>query len=215
MATMLSFITSDISIDETTLRQVLTHSVNKSFNQISVDGDQSTNDTVLAMTNGEAQNKKITSLENASVFQEAMDQVCIFLAKEIAKDGEGNTRLIEASILGAKTLQDARKAARFIVSSNLVKTAVYGRDPNWGRIMMAVGASQIELDESKIEIFVNDIQIVADGISTPYNHQSVVIAMNQPIIRLKVNLNIGKESSNAWGSELTEEYVVFNSAYTT
>ena len=81
--------------------------------------------------------------------------------------------------------------------------------------MMAVGASQIELDESKIEIFVNDIQIVADGISTPYNHQSVVIAMNQPIIRLKVNLNIGKESSNAWGSELTEEYVVFNSAYTT
>ena len=215
MATMLSFITSDISIDETTLREVLTLSVNKSFNQISVDGDQSTNDTVLAMTNGEAQNKKITSLEDASVFQEAMDQVCIFLAKEIAKDGEGNTRLIEASITGAKTLEDARKAARFIVSSNLVKTAVYGRDPNWGRIMMAVGASQIELDESKIEIFVNDIQIVADGISTPYNHQSVVIAMNQPIIRLKVNLNIGKESSKAWGSELTEEYVVFNSAYTT
>ena len=193
----------------------LSLSVNKSFNQISVDGDQSTNDTVLAMANGEAQNKKITSLEDASVFQEAMDQVCIFLAKEIAKDGEGNTRLIEASISGAKTLEDARKAARFIVSSNLVKTAVYGRDPNWGRIMMAVGASQIELEESKIEIFVNDIQIVADGISTPYNHQSVVIAMNQPIIRLKVNLNIGKESSKAWGSELTEEYVVFNSAYTT
>ena len=154
------------------------------------------------MANGEAQNKKITSLEDASVFQEAMDQVCIFLAKEIAKDGEGNTRLIEASISGAKTLEDARKAARFIVSSNLVKTAVYGRDPNWGRIMMAVGASQIELDESKIEIFVNDIQIVADGISTPYNHQSVVIAMNQPIIRLKVNLNIGKESSKAWGLSL-------------
>jgi glutamate N-acetyltransferase/amino-acid N-acetyltransferase len=215
MATMLSFITSDVSIDENILKEALTLSVNNSFNQISVDGDQSTNDTVLIMTNGNAKNNKITKLDDATKFLKALDEVCIFLAKEIAKDGEGNTRLIEATIKGAKTLQDARKAAKYIVSSNLVKTAVYGRDPNWGRIIMAVGASQIQLDESKIEIFVNDIQIVAEGIATPYNHQSVVIAMNQPIIRLTVNLNIGKESAKAWGSELTEEYVVFNSAYTT
>ncbi len=215
MATMLSFITSDISIDENILKEALTLSVNNSFNQISVDGDQSTNDTVLIMTNGNAKNNKITKLDDATKFLKALDEVCIFLAKEIAKDGEGNTRLIEATIKGAKTLQDARKATKYIVSSNLVKTAVYGRDPNWGRIIMAVGASQIQLDESKIEIFVNDIQIVAEGIATPYNHQSVVIAMNQPIIKLTVNLNIGKESAKAWGSELTEEYVVFNSAYTT
>jgi len=215
MATMLSFITSDISIDADVLKEAITQSVNKSFNQISVDGDQSTNDTVLVMANGKANNKKITNIEDSKMFIKALDEVCIFLAKEIAKDGEGNTRLIEATIIDAKTQEDARKAAKYIVSSNLVKTAVYGRDPNWGRIMMAVGASQIELDESKIEIFVNDIQIVADGIATPYNHQSVVIAMNQPTIRLTVNLNIGKESAKAWGSELTEEYVVFNSAYTT
>jgi glutamate N-acetyltransferase/amino-acid N-acetyltransferase len=215
MATMLAFITSDISIDEKILKDALSNSVNNSFNQISVDGDQSTNDTVLIMTNGKANNKKITSIDVAEKFIKALDEVCIFLAKEIAKDGEGNTRLIEATVQGAKTIDDARKATKYIVSSNLVKTAVYGRDPNWGRIMMAVGASQIKLDESKIEIFVNDIQIVADGIATPYNHQSVVIAMNQPTIRLTVNLNIGKSTAKAWGSELTEEYVVFNSAYTT
>ena len=215
MATMLAFITSDISIDEKVLKESLSSSVNRSFNQISVDGDQSTNDTVLIMTNGNANNKKITKIEDCDKFLEALDEVCIFLAKEIAKDGEGNTRLIEATVQGAKTEEDARKATKYIVSSNLVKTAVYGRDPNWGRIMMAVGASQIDLDESKIEIFVNDIQIVADGIATPYNQQSVVIAMNQPIIRLTVNLNVGEYTAKAWGSELTEEYVVFNSAYTT
>jgi glutamate N-acetyltransferase/amino-acid N-acetyltransferase len=215
MATMLSFITTDVDIDKSILQNILTYSVNKSFNQISVDGDQSTNDTVLILANGAAKNKKITSLEEAKFFADALEEVCIFLAKEIARDGEGNTRLIEATVNGAKNQKDANKASRSIISSNLVKTAVYGRDPNWGRIMMAVGSSEIELEESKIEIFVNDIQIVAAGIAISYNHQSVVIAMNQDLIRLTVNLNIGEASGTAWGSELTEEYVVFNSAYTT
>ena len=215
MATMLAFITTDININESILKNVLTNAVNKSFNQISVDGDQSTNDTVLILANGQAKNKKINTEEEAETFASALNEVCIFLAKEIARDGEGNTRLIEATVNGAKSQKDANKSSRSIVSSNLVKTAVYGRDPNWGRIMMAVGASEIELEESKIEIFVNDIQIVAEGKTTPYNNQSVVIAMNQDLIRLTVNLNIGKSSGTAWGSELTEEYVVFNSAYTT
>jgi glutamate N-acetyltransferase/amino-acid N-acetyltransferase len=215
MATMLAFITTDIDINESILKNVLTNAVNKSFNQISVDGDQSTNDTVLILANGQAKNKKINTEEEAETFASALNEVCIFLAKEIARDGEGNTRLIEATVNGAKSQKDANKSSRSIVSSNLVKTAVYGRDPNWGRIMMAVGASEIELEESKIEIFVNDIQIVAEGKTTPYNNQSVVIAMNQDLIRLTVNLNIGKSSGTAWGSELTEEYVVFNSAYTT
>ena len=215
MATMLAFITTDIDINDSILKNILTKSVNKSFNQISVDGDQSTNDTVLILANGQAKNKKITSLEDAKIFADALDAICIFLAKEIARDGEGNTRLIEATVNGAKNQKDANKSSRSIISSNLVKTAVYGRDPNWGRFMMAVGASEIELDESKIEIFVNDIQIVAEGIAISYNHQSVVIAMNQDLIRLTVNLNIGEASGTAWGSELTEEYVVFNSAYTT
>ena len=215
MATMLAFITSDIDIEKPALQKILKNSVNKSFNQISVDGDQSTNDTVLLLANGMAKNKKINTENDSKKFIEALDIVCTFLAQEIAKDGEGNTRLIEATVTGAKTEEDAMLASRFIVTSNLVKTAVYGRDPNWGRIIMALGASQIPLDESKIEIFVNDIQIVSEGIAISYNHQSIVIAMGEELIRFKINLNIGSESGVAWGSELTEEYVVFNSAYTT
>ena len=215
MATMLAFITSDIDIEKSALQKILKISVNKSFNQISVDGDQSTNDTVLLLANGMAKNKKINTENDSKKFIEALDIVCTFLAQEIAKDGEGNTRLIEATVTGAKTEEDAMLASRFIVTSNLVKTAVYGRDPNWGRIIMALGASQIPIDESKIEIFVNDIQIVSEGIAISYNHQSIVIAMGEELIRFKINLNIGSESGVAWGSELTEEYVVFNSAYTT
>ncbi|MBL39885.1 MAG: bifunctional ornithine acetyltransferase/N-acetylglutamate synthase [Chloroflexi bacterium] len=215
MATMLAFITTDANIEKKTLQNSLNNSVAKSFNQITVDGDQSTNDTVLVLANGLAKNKKIISSNDSKKFSEALDIVCVFLAKEIAKDGEGNTRLIEATVSGAKTTEDARLAARYVVNSNLVKTAVYGRDPNWGRIIMAVGASQIPIDESKIEIFVNDIQIVSEGIAISYNHQSIVIAMSEEIIRFNINLNIGSNSGVAWGSELTEEYVVFNSAYTT
>ena len=215
MATMLAFITTDVNIEKKTLQNSLNNSVAKSFNQISVDGDQSTNDTVLVLANGLAKNKKIISSNDSKKFSEALDIVCVFLAKEIAKDGEGNTRLIEATVSGAKTTEDARLAARYVVNSNLVKTAVYGRDPNWGRLIMAVGASQIPIDESKIEIFVNDIQIVSEGIAISYNHQSIVIAMSEEIIRFNINLNIGSNSGVAWGSELTEEYVVFNSAYTT
>ena len=215
MATMLAFITSDIDIEKSALQKILKNSVKKSFNQISVDGDQSTNDTVLLLANGMAKNKKINTENDSKKFIEALDIVCTFLAQEIAKDGEGNTRLIEATVTGAKTEEDAMLASRFIVTSNLVKTAVYGRDPNWGRIIMALGASQIPLDESKIEIFVNDIQIVSEGIAISYNHQSIVIAMGEELIRFKINLNIGSKSGVAWGSELTEEYVVFNSAYTT
>ena len=149
------------------------------------------------------------------MFSDAVQKVCTFLAKEIARDGEGNNRLIETEIVGAKTTNDALLASRYVVSSNLVKTAVYGRDPNWGRIIMAIGASQIDLNESKIDIFVNDIQIVSEGVAISYNHQSIVIAMGEEVIRFKINLNIGNESAKAWGSELTEEYVIFNSAYTT
>ena len=217
MATMLSFITTDADIDKIALQKIIKSAVKKSFNQISVDGDQSKNDTVLIIANGLANNNKLKDLssEETKLFSDAVQKVCTFLAKEIARDGEGNNRLIETEIVGAKTTNDALLASRYVVSSNLVKTAVYGRDPNWGRIIMAIGASQIDLDESKIDIFVNDIQIVAEGVAISYNHQSIVIAMGEEVIRFKINLNIGDKSAKAWGSELTEEYVIFNSAYTT
>ena len=123
--------------------------------------------------------------------------------------------MIEVSVDGAHSDEDARKAARSVAASLLVRTAVYGKDPNWGRIMMAVGKSQIPLDESKIQLFVNDIQIVDEGKAISYSVTSVVAALGEAEVRLRISLNVGDGFGEAWGCDLTEEYVVFNSAYTT
>ena len=216
MATMLAFTTTDANVDPAFLQETLSAAVKLSFNQIDVDGDQSTNDTVLLMANGAAGGAEISGGDDASeAFAEAVLQVCKHLAIEIARDGEGATKLIEVTVEGAHSDDDALLASRECASSLLVKTAVYGRDPNWGRIFMAVGKSQIPLDESKIDCFVNDIQIVADGKAIAYNIQSVVSALGGEVVRLRVGLNVGDGYGQAWGCDLTEEYVVFNSAYTT
>jgi glutamate N-acetyltransferase/amino-acid N-acetyltransferase len=216
MATMLAFTTTDANVDPAFLQSTLSAAVKLSFNQIDVDGDQSTNDTVLLMANGAAGGAQISGGDDASeAFVEAVLQVCQHLAIEIARDGEGATKLIEVTVEGAHTEDDALLASRECASSLLVKTAVYGRDPNWGRIFMAVGKAEIPLDESKIDVFVNDIQIVADGKAIAYNIQSVVSALGGDVVRLRVDLKVGNGYGRAWGCDLTEEYVVFNSAYTT
>jgi glutamate N-acetyltransferase / amino-acid N-acetyltransferase len=216
MATMLAFTTTDANVDPAFLQATLSEAVKLSFNQIDVDGDQSTNDTVLLLANGAAGGTIISGGDEASeAFTTAVLKVCQHLAIEIARDGEGATKLIEVTVNGATTTDDALKASRSCAASLLVKTAVYGRDPNWGRIFMAVGKAQIPLDESKIDCFVNDIQIVAEGKAISYNVQSVVSALGGDEVRLRVDLNIGDGTGVAWGCDLTEEYVVFNSAYTT
>jgi glutamate N-acetyltransferase/amino-acid N-acetyltransferase len=216
MATMLAFLTTDAEIETMFMRQALRDVVNLTFNQIDIDGDQSTNDTVLLMANGAAGNAVISGGDEASeTFREALLIVAQHLAKEIARDGEGARTLIEATVEGAESDADARKAARSIASSLLVKTAVYGRDPNWGRILMALGKSEIALEESKIRVFINDIQIVSEGKAIAYNVQSVVTALSQKDVRLRVSLEMGEGTGTAWGCDLTEEYVIFNSAYTT
>ena len=183
---------------------------------ISVDTDQSTNDTCILLANGAAGNSMIEAgTDAAATFAEAVKDVAIYLARAMAKDGEGATTLIEATVTGAHSEEDARSAAKSIISSPLVKTAIYGRDPNWGRIMMAFGKTGIPLDESKIQIFINDIQIVEGGVAIPYHAESVVQALGQPEVYLRVALNVGDGDATAWGCDLTEEYVVFNSAYTT
>ena len=149
------------------------------------------------------------------VFSEAVLIICKFLAKEIAKDGEGTSKLIDVTVEGAKTEDDALVASRSVASSLLVRTAVYGRDPNWGRILMAVGKTGITLDESRIDLYINDIQIAAEGKAISYNTQSVVTALGKNEVHIKVDLNIGDGFGQAWGGDLTEEYVIFNSAYTT
>jgi len=216
MATMLAFITTDAAVEPGFLGTVLRQAVGVSFNMIDVDGDESTNDTVLLFANGAA-GGPVTEAgsDSAGVFQDALTYVCIDLAKELVRDGEGAQRLVEVVVDGARTEADARVAAREIASSSLVKAMVHGGDPNWGRIMMALGKSGIEVDESKIDIFLSDIHIVHDGKAIPYFKDAVVSAMNVPEVGFRVSLNVGEGSATAWGCDLTEEYVTFNSAYST
>ena len=216
MATMLCFIATDAPVEAGFLRSALPEAVNASFNMIDVDGDQSTNDTVLVFANGAAGGPVIQAGSGSGqAFQEALAYICVGLAKELVRDGEGAQRLIEVVVDEAKTVADARAAAREIASSILVKAMVHGRDPNWGRIMMALGKSEIELDESKVDIFINDIHIVSEGLAIPYFKDAVISAMSVPEVRFGVNLHIGDASATAWGCDLTEEYVTFNSAYST
>ena len=216
MATMLCFITTDAAVERAYLGASLSRAVDASFNMIDVDGDQSTNDTVLLFANGAAGGPAIDQgSPSAPAFQEGLTYVSTALAKELVRDGEGAQRLIEVVVEGAETLLDARKAAREISGSLLVKAMVHGRDPNWGRIMMALGKSGAELEESQVDIFVNDIHIVHEGAAIPYLKDAVISAMSVPDVAFRVSLNIGEASATAWGCDLTEEYVTFNSAYST
>tara|TARA_S200000501_G_scaffold367177_1_gene403134 strand:- start:713 stop:1912 length:1200 start_codon:yes stop_codon:yes gene_type:complete len=214
MGTMLSFITTDAGINSDDLTSMLRESVNNSFNQIDIDGDTSTNDTVVIMSNG-VSGINLSSDEELDEFQEALDYLTKFLAKQIAEDGEGISHLITVEVNGAKTDKDALSVSNAIVSSSLVKTAIFGKDPNWGRIMMAIGNADAEIERDKIKIFINGIQISEEGKSISFHYQSVLSALNNFQIDIEIDIGIGKGRGMAWGSDLTEEYVVFNSAYTT
>ena len=217
MATMLAFIATDANVGEGHLQDELSAAVDVSFNMVDVDGDQSTNDTVLLFANGAAGGEMIDvdSGDSARKFRAALTAVCVHLAKELARDGEGAGHVMAATVEGAVSDADARTAAREISSSNLVKAMVHGRDPNWGRIMMALGKSGIELDESKIDIFINGIHIVHEGKAITYHADAVVAGMAAEEVDFRVSLNLGGGRATAWGSDLTEEYVTFNSAYST
>ena len=216
MATMLSFITTDAPVERSFLQQALQEAVGASFNMIDVDGDQSTNDTVIVLANGKAGGPLISGgTEGGEAFQEALTYVCVDLAKKMARDGEGATHLIEATVEGAWSVEDARQGARKIVSSLLVKAMIYGRDPNWGRVMMALGNSGIDFEESNVDVFINDIHIVHQGMSISYLKDSVVSSMSDDEVRLRVRIASGGESGTAWGCDLTEAYVIENSAYST
>ena len=216
MATMLAFISTDADVEQGFLQSALSEAVEVSFNMIDVDGDTSTNDTVLVLANGAAGGERIREgSADADVFQEALSYVCVALAKELAADGEGARTLIEVVVDGAASDEDARKAARSVASSLLVKAMVHGRDPNWGRVMMAIGKSGAEFEESKVDLFIADIQMVHEGVAIPYLKDAVISAMGADEVRLSVDLNGGDASATAWGCDLTEEYVTFNSAYST
>ena len=213
MGTLLGYITTDAEVSPVLLTKIIRDSVDQSFNQIDVDGDTSTNDTVVIMANGKS-GVEICDNEK-DLFYEAVMFVSEFLAKQVAEDGEGISHLITVNVNGAKTNDDARNVANTVVSSSLVKTAIYGKDPNWGRIMMAIGNSQPEIDKNKIKISINGIQIAEDGKSISFHHQSVISALNKFNVEITIDLGESDGRGMAWGSDLTEEYVIFNSAYTT
>ena len=214
MGTMLSYITTDADISSSNLTKILRKSVKNSFNQIDIDGDTSTNDTVVVMSNG-ASGNKIDTKEDIDEFQEALDYVTQNLAQLIAEDGEGISHLITVEVKGAKNENDALEVSNAVVSSSLVKTAIFGKDPNWGRIMMAIGNANAEILRDKIKIYVNGIQITEEGKSISFHYQSVLSALDKFQIDIVIDLGIGNGRGMAWGSDLTEEYVIFNSAYTT
>jgi glutamate N-acetyltransferase/amino-acid N-acetyltransferase len=216
MATMLCFITTDAAVSAPFLKACLKKAIMASFNMISVDGDTSTNDTAIVMASGLAGNKTITSSSQlAVVFQEALLKVCVHLAKCIARDGEGATRMIEIQVNGAKTLKDARMAARTISSSPLVKTAVHGCDPNWGRIIAAAGRSGAALIPEKSDVYIGETCLLKAGMPLPFDKKAISALLNQPEVYLRVDLNLGDGQATAWGCDLSEEYVVVNAEYTT
>ncbi len=216
MATMLCFLTTDASVEQEFLQEALNEAVALSFNMISVDGDMSTNDTVLILANGNAGNNTLhNGNEDATAFKEALNYVCIYLAKCIASDGEGSTKLIEMTVEGARSLKDARIAARTVISSPLVKTAVYGGDPNWGRVVAAVGRSGAEVIDEKIDLYLNELCLVQHGQPMAFDKSEAEELMKYQEIPFRMNLNLGEYEATAWGCDFTEEYIALNGDYTT
>ncbi len=217
MATMLAFLATDAPVESAFLRESLKQAVDASFNMITIDGDTSTNDTVILLANGMAGGDEIgrQSGDVAEAFQDALQEMCTFLAKEIARDGEGASKLIEVVVDGALSEADARMAARAVTSSSLVKSAVHGGDPNWGRIIVALGYSGAQLQEDRIALYINGVCIMEDGRPIPFFKDAVVLTMSGSDVTIRLSLNMGDATATAWGCDLSEEYVTFNSAYTT
>lgn len=213
MATMLAVITTDAHIDSEYLNSLLKTAVDKSFNSITVDGDTSTNDMVIVLANGESG----VSIEkdNVDAFQAAIDQVCIELAKLIVRDGEGATKFIEIDVVGASDDSDAKKVAMAIANSNLVKTAFFGQDANWGRIVAAVGYSSANVDQTKVDIFYSDEKLVEDGGVITYDTGIVDQIIKAKDINVKVDLKLGDGKARVWTCDFSYDYVKINAEYHT
>ena len=223
MGTMLSFIVTDAIIPSDEINSALKKAADISFNMIVVDGDESTNDTCLMMANGASGVNVIKDGQLDSNFQEALNYLCIDLAKKMARDGEGATKLIEANVCGAKDFNDAKLAAKSIISSSLFKSAVFGGDPNWGRIVSAIGYSGCDLNPDIVTIAIaddeDDVDLVRNGEilafeNTPYLERAEKIMQSKNVI-VNIDMNLGDGEATAWGCDLTYDYVKINAEYTT
>lgn len=224
LATMLCFITTDACITKDALKEALQSAVNKSFNRISVDGDMSTNDTVIILANGKAGNKRIKTWrkkptlrvkdENFQYFSEALDYLCIYLAKMIVKDAEGATKFVEIEVKEAPFPKDASRIARAVASSLLVKTAIAGASPNWGRIMAAIGSVHTKINPEKVDVYFNGLLVVRKGEAAGTESIKLREILSKESVKITVKLNQGNCRTWFWGCDLTEKYVKINKRYT-
>ena len=218
MCTMLGFLTTDLAIDKSLLQEALSLVVKDTFNMITVDGDTSTNDSLLILANGMAENEAITVKgEDYQTFVDALYYVCEFLAKKMAADGEGATKLFEAKVVNAKSKEDARTLSRAIVASNLSKAAIYGCDANFGRFLCAMGYSGAQFDQNDVELFFESkegrLQVFDKGNPIVFDEEAAVKILGADEVTIFVDMHEGSEKATAWGCDLTYDYVKINADY--
>jgi len=218
MATMLGVVTTDLKISKKMLQKAIRMDVKDSFNMISVDRDTSTNDTFLLLANGLADNKEITEEGEAfDIFCQALSMVTKTLAKTMAKDGEGATKLFETTVIHAKTKEEAVILAKSVITSNLVKTAVYGNDANWGRIICALGYSGVMFDPEIVDLFIESngvkLKLFEKGMATNYSEKEATKILSGEEVTALVDMKMGEETATAWGCDLTYDYVKINGDY--
>jgi glutamate N-acetyltransferase/amino-acid N-acetyltransferase len=215
LATMLAFLTTDAPLTREQADALLGPAVDRSFNMVTVDGDTSTNDMVLLLANGAAGVGTPLDARDVARLGAALEWVCVQLARAIAADGEGATRLIEVRVEGARDAAEARQAARTVAGSNLVKAAVYGGDPNWGRIVAALGRAGVDLDPALVDVDIGPVAVMRGGRPLTFDPAAASAALQPPEVQLRVHLHRGAGTATGWGCDLTEQYVVINSEYTT
>ena len=218
MCTMLAFITTDAVIAKETLQKALSEDIKDTYNMISVDGDTSTNDTVLVMANGLAQNPEITEIGEAySQFQAALHEVMLYLCRQIAGDGEGATALFEVKVIHAKTKEQAKILSKSVITSNLTKAMIFGHDANCGRILCAMGYAGVSFDPNRTDLYFESVagklKIVENGIPTDYSEEKATEILSEKEVTVIADIKEGEESATAWGCDLTYEYVKINGDY--
>jgi len=215
MATMLSVITTDAAIGPRVLQAMLSDAVDTSFNRISVDGDTSTNDTVLLLASGTSGVAVRPGNESRGWFLSGLSRLCRTLAKMVARDGEGAKKLVTIEVTGAASPGDAERVARAIANSPLVKTAIAGSDPNWGRILCAMGYSGAKIDPTRVDIRVNDFDLCRKGLDAGFDEAKAKLELDQKELTLRIDLHLGPHATTFWTCDLTHDYIDINASYRT
>jgi glutamate N-acetyltransferase / amino-acid N-acetyltransferase len=217
MATLLGFITADVAVEKSLWQELLSRAVEISFNQITVDGDTSTNDMILALANGAADNPLITDAQSpeANILEQMLTVVCIDLAKKVARDGEGATKIVEVQVIGAEDDPAARLVARTVAGSSLVKSAFFGMDPNWGRIAAAAGRAGVSFQVKDLAIWLGDFHLMERGEPLAFDREAASEYLRREEVVVRVSLGAGSGQGTAWGCDLSYDYVRINAEYTT